>query len=565
MLASGQAVITAVFDADLSGGLPKGTEVYITQDITDLSLLGIGSANNGGGTNGVEFRLPIMAVDSGTYIYLASDSMSFAEFFGFNANFITAAMSINGDDAIELFWDSISIDVFGEIAQDGTGQPWEYTDGWVARRPQTGPDGSTFIFQSWRFSGVDALDMEVTNASAQDPVPLKSYTDTTMTGGPDIIVILQNLLFTPQDITIEIGQTVRWTNVETTEEHNVNGQQSLIPCNPSGFYNGLAAFGPWDYDVTFNLPGVYNYQCDPHVSHGMIGSVTVLDPDAPAYPVYDISLVHTEDASGIADSAGTICKLQGVVHGPNFRPSGLQFTIIDPATKEGINVFKNDEDCYVVTEGDLVALRGEITQFNGLTAIMPSEAIEVISSGNTLIVPNHVTSWLDESMESTLVKVSAISTDSIVSTGTSGWNLYGTGLGAIPYLVRLTADVFNDVSAYETVVYVTGIVGQFDTEEPFTEGYQLQPRSHDDVDLTSGIANLPQSSLRLSPNPAFETIYLDSGVIIQTIRIYNVLGRLIYQSNFDNTAVDISELPAGVYVIVADTFKGSWTSKVIKS
>ncbi len=561
---SGQAVITAIFDADLPGGLPKGTELYINQDIADLSLLGVGSANNGGGTDGVEFTFPAIAVDSGTYVYLASDSASFVEFFGFNADYITSAMAINGDDAIELFWDSLGIDIFGDIAVSGTGQPWEYTDGWAARKPMTGPDGTAFILQNWNFSGVAALDMQVTNATAHNPVPLKSYTDTTTVDGPDVTVILQNLTFTPQDITIELGQTVRWMNVENFEAHNVNGQQTQFPCNPSGFYSGEAALGPWNFDVTFNVSGFYDYQCDPHVSYGMFGSVTVVDPNAPEYPAYDISVVNTEDASGNADSSGTVCELQGVVHGPNFRPIGLQFTIIDVATEAGINVFKNTADCYDVTEGDLISVRGMITQFNGLTEIIPSEPIEVISSGNVLMDPIKVDGALDESMESLLVRVDEISTDSIVSTGTSGWNLFGTGPGG-QYLVRLDADVFIDVSIYDTEIFVTGIVGQFDSEEPFSDGYQLQPRSPSDIDFMSGVTNLPQSAITLSPNPSSETIHLDTDLQVQKIKIYTTTGHIIYKDEFKGPLINISRLSTGVYVIVAETHEGSWTGKLIKS
>ncbi|HLF62917.1 MAG TPA: plastocyanin/azurin family copper-binding protein [Saprospiraceae bacterium] len=563
-LTSGQAVITAIFDADLPGGLPKGTEVYITQDIPDLSLLGIGSANNGGGTNGIEFAFPAIAVDSGTYLYLASDSVSFAEFFGFNADYITVAMAINGDDAIELFWDSISIDVFGEIAVDGTGQPWEYTDGWAARKPMTGPDGSTFILQNWNFSGVGGLDMEITNESAQNPVPLKSYTDTMMMGGPDATVILQNLMFIPQDVSIEAGQTVRWTNVETTEEHNVNGQQSFFQCNPAGFFSGLASVGPWDYDVTFNNPGVYDYQCDPHFSHGMFGTVTVIDPDAPEYPLYDISLVHTEDASGNADSSGTVCEVQGVVHGPNFRPSGLQFTMIDVAAGAGINVFKNSQNCYQVTEGDLISVKGEITQFNGLTEIVPEQQIQVLSFGNPLMTQIDLNgSALSEEFESLLVSAVNLDVDSIVATGVSGWNLYASDF-ATQYLIRLDADVFADVAQYQGTIHVVGIVGQFDTEAPYTEGYQITPRSPQDIQVVVDVKVLSESAIRLSPNPAADKIYLETELIIQKIRLYASEGKLVYDRNYEDPLIDVSQLPVGAYVIVAETHEGRWTSRLIK-
>ena len=84
-------------------------------------------------------------------------------------------MAINGDDAIELFFNGAVIDVFGDINVDGNGQPWEYLDGWAYRVAQTGPDGSTFALGNWTFSGVDALDGETNNGTAATPFPIGTY------------------------------------------------------------------------------------------------------------------------------------------------------------------------------------------------------------------------------------------------------------------------------------------------------------------------------------------------------------------------------------------------------
>ncbi|MEH6538401.1 MAG: HYR domain-containing protein, partial [Psychroserpens sp.] len=172
---SAPLVISGVFDATLSGGLPKGVELYALEAIADLSIYGIGGANNGGGTDGQEFTFPAVAVAAGQFIYVASESSQFTSFFGFAPDYTTGAMLINGDDAIELFKDGSVIDVFGDINVDGTGQPWEYLDGWAYRNSNTGPDGSTFQLSSWSFSGPNALDGETTNAGAAAPFPAGAY------------------------------------------------------------------------------------------------------------------------------------------------------------------------------------------------------------------------------------------------------------------------------------------------------------------------------------------------------------------------------------------------------
>lgn len=169
-------VISAVYDVQLPGGLPKGIELYVINDIADLSAYGVGFANNGGGTDGIEFTFPAVSAVAGTYIYLASEDVLFLEWFGFEPDYVDSDAGINGDDAIELFLDGEVIDVFGDIDVDGTGTPWEYMDGWARRVSNTGPDGAVFTIENWIFSGINVLDDETTNATAAVPVPVGTYT-----------------------------------------------------------------------------------------------------------------------------------------------------------------------------------------------------------------------------------------------------------------------------------------------------------------------------------------------------------------------------------------------------
>lgn len=169
-------VISAVYDGPLSGGTPKGIELYAVGSIADLSVYGIGSANNGGGTDGVEFTFPAVAVAAGTYIYVASEAPQFTAWFGFAPDYTTGSMGVNGDDAIELFNSSVLIDVYGDQNQDGTGENWDYEDGWAYRKNSTGPT-SVFIENDWTFSGTNVLDGELTNATAVNPIPVGTFVD----------------------------------------------------------------------------------------------------------------------------------------------------------------------------------------------------------------------------------------------------------------------------------------------------------------------------------------------------------------------------------------------------
>jgi len=192
-------IITGIIDGPLTGGIPKAVELYAVNNIANLNVYGIGSANNGGGSDGEEFTFPSITIAAGSFIYVASENDGFNNFFGFPVRYVTNAVSINGDDAIELFKDGNVVDVFGDISVDGTGESWEYLDGWVYRKNQTGPDGSNFIEENWTFSGVDALDGETTNESASHPFPIGSYIHSSASTAPAITDIAHD----PAEVTSE--------------------------------------------------------------------------------------------------------------------------------------------------------------------------------------------------------------------------------------------------------------------------------------------------------------------------------------------------------------------------
>ncbi|MEN8040989.1 MAG: lamin tail domain-containing protein, partial [Actinomycetota bacterium] len=288
---TGELVITGVIDGPLSGGIPKAVELYVASDIADLSIYGVGSANNGGGTDGEEFTFPADAATAGDFIYVASESPGFESFFGFAPNYTSSAMSINGDDAVELFENGSVVDVFGDIGTDGTGEPWEHLDGWAYRVDGTGRDGSAFVLANWTFSGPDALDGETTNATAAKPFPIGTYTEVYTPPPPVVVIneIIQNPdavgdsygewfeLFNPTAAPIDIDG---WTIADDDFDSHViaNGGPLEIP---AGGYVVLARDG----DVTLNGGVVADY---------VYGSAWSLSNAADEVVLLDGSLVEVD-------------------------------------------------------------------------------------------------------------------------------------------------------------------------------------------------------------------------------------------------------------------------------
>jgi len=221
-------LISGVVDGPLSGGTPKAIELFVTSDIADLSLCGIGSANNGNGGGAEEFTFPAGPAFAGSFIYVASESAQFTSFFGFAPDFTAGAANVNGDDAFELFCGGVVVDVFGDINVDGSGQAWEYLDGWAYRAANSGPDGTIFQLSSWTFSGPNALDGETTNATAATPFPIGSYTIDGVDFAPRVVAT--NPADGATDVAPDTNLQITFSEVVTV----VNGAWFSIACDASG-------------------------------------------------------------------------------------------------------------------------------------------------------------------------------------------------------------------------------------------------------------------------------------------------------------------------------------------
>lgn len=82
-------------------------------------------------------------------------------------------------------------------------------------------------------------------------------------GDETVDVSIQNFAFNPTSVQISTGDTVRWTNMDSTD-HTVT---------ESTFNSGIIHAGQ-SYEFQFTKPGVYNYMCSIHPS--MKGTVTVV-------------------------------------------------------------------------------------------------------------------------------------------------------------------------------------------------------------------------------------------------------------------------------------------------
>ena len=177
--------LQGVLDLDVPSGGSDGKAIHIvaSEDIADLSVFGIGVANNGGGSDGMEYSLDAVPASIGDDILIARSVEAMSAYFAdcyseFEIIMVAnSSISQNGDDAIELFEGEVVLETFGDLDTDGTGEPWEYMDSWAYK-----VDGE------WTYGGVNCSDDSQTTLSSNCIYPVCD------TGG-DILGCMDEIAF----------------------------------------------------------------------------------------------------------------------------------------------------------------------------------------------------------------------------------------------------------------------------------------------------------------------------------------------------------------------------------
>ena len=252
----------------------------------------------------------------------------------------------------------------------------------------------------------------------------------------------------------------------------------------------------------------------------------ITPPPTPVAPTYPINVVNTTDANGVADSNGVICWIKGVVLGVNMSGSSVSFTMYDNG---GIGVYGSASLGYSVNEGDSIALRGTVGQYNGLTQMSP-DSISLLNTGNVIPTPVVVTS-LGESTESSLVKF-----ENALVTVVSGSNYtLVSGTDTITMRVDSDTDVLDSLSIVmgDSLCSVTGIVGQFDSSNPYLSGYQLFPRTYMDVDTTCGGVTPPPPTPTINTYDIATIRTVDANGELDSLEVYCKINGIVHGVDLD--------------------------------
>lgn len=195
--------------------------------------------------------------------------------------------------------------------------------------------------------------------------------------------------------------------------------------------------------------------------------------------------------------------IKGIITTPNFSDEGYSGYIQD--STGGINVYSGNESS--LKYGYKYLMYGEIEEYNGLTEFVPeSDSVILLSTINNPVKIDtlDLSSGLSEEVEGELVAINeavVIEPPGVPAGG--GYNaVVRNGQTALNLRIESTTGIVDSIDIENLTRWnITGVVGQYDSEEPYTTGYQLLPRFVSDFDSIEMPEEDEEFSVVIDPNP----------------------------------------------------------------
>lgn len=545
-ICSGQdLIVTGIFDGNLSGGSPKAIELFVINDIPDLSTYGFSNSSNGNGVSQVEFQFSGSAT-AGGYLYITRNAEDFSSFFGFDANFVTSSANNNGDDAIAIYnnvtedssgsLQGTQIDGYGDLDVDGTGEVWDYQDGWAYRINGTGPDGTTFTPAHWIISGINENDDDTTQADATNPWPIETYTTD------------------PPECSFELGAITATCNSASTA---VDGVTISIP-----FTGG----GTTMYTVTITTgDGIIEGDDPTTTAEGVLMITSILEDTMITFEITSIACMISQDIITPPclppTEVGNIATLRSGVLGEPYKLTGEAILTFfqnfrnQKFIEDASGAILLDDTAGVITTtydiGDGISeVTGTLQNLNGMLHLLPSvdpgqafttgnavEALEV-TVPELIANPNNYESefvQIKNALIDTTTNIEWINDTAYTLTTPEGTYTFRTSFNNVDYIGTATPTVAQNIS---------GII----TEQE-NGNYVITARSLADFGEFLNVTEQEQPIFSVFPNPAKGLITIATAISGQkTVTIYDSSGRRVINTTTDKY-VDISTLSQGMYFV----------------
>lgn len=359
---------------------------------------------------------------------------------------------------------------------------------------------------------------------------------------------------------------ITWSSTNVTNvklEYSTNSGSTWI--NITG--STPAAAGSYSWTV----PATPSANCVVRVSDALNASINSLSGAftiSILIPEYNISHLHQNDTSGVSLDTGKVVTIKGIVTVANEfdSPSFLQ------DSTGGLAVFGRGAGNFssMISKGDYIKATGKVVNYNGLTEINPVSEFVKLDSG-LVVEPTAVTigdildqTWGSaELLEGKLLRLTGLSLVSQVSTWAGNTNYVITdGIDSMQIRITTGTNLVGRPAPVNALFNLTAVLSQYKTAPPYSSGYQLMPRTIDDIVITTGVEseNISLTDFRLDqnyPNP-FNPSTTISFVLPREsnvqLYVFNSLGEQVaslvegnYGTGRHSVRFDASGLVSGIY------------------
>jgi hypothetical protein len=546
-------IITTILDGDCAGGNPKLLEIYANGTV-DFTLYSLENQTNANITWGNTQDLSSLGTVTDGFVYVTTAGSADGIISDFpalaSASVVESnTMNLNGDDRIRIILtsDSSVIDQYGVSDVDGSGEAWEYKDGYSTRVNGTGPDGG-FVATNWNYN----------NGSLDGLGVCQGGTDTyqTIIGGVGVYSTTgsttPSITITSPSNSAELAAGTTSVNVEWTTDNLMGGETVDITVDGSTT-NGVTS----PFPITTMDGGTYNITVE-LVNGG------VLDSDMISFSVSEAVIQVANIAALRAGTIGTDYQLTNevlITYLTGFRSQKH----IEDATG-GILI---DDDSgvipssYALADG-ITGLVGTLGEFNNTLQFAPLQDPGAASStGNTLPFQTVTLAELTanaENYESELVKVINVDLDNTETNFSNGLEIPMTQ----------GTDMFNFRTAFNEN-YSDGIIPTIPADVTGvildrSGSYFLMARYASDFSVNVlSVDQFNSSEFSLYPNPTNTGVVTISSTNsdAMNVQVFDVLGKQVKNETLTNNRLNVSNLNSGVYILKITQNNATITKKLV--
>lgn len=609
--------LKGVTDFKTTIGSSSGKTIHLVADsnISNLSIYGIGIANNGAGTNGQEYRFPAISVAKGSQILVVRDTAAIASYFDdcwplFNVILLDTSGNINqnGNDAVELFKVGEVVETFGNANVNGTGQLWEYTGSWAFKNSLgtwtygalNCTDSSTNIFKSKciypvcadlkvksiAVRGVNNINSISTNGGTLQmeasilPLNAKDTSVTWTVTNPGVATISNNGLLTAiaNGNSVVIATANDGSGITGTRNISITGQ--IIPAV-------LVS------SINISSQGNATNISQPNATLNFYTNVLPKNAtDTTVIWTVDNSTIATINSNGVLTAqANGVVKVKATANDGSGKSDSLNITITG-------QIFKVSS-IQIGSVGNIVS----ITKPNGTLSlfvnILPKNATDtsVTWSIDNTTIASISSNGLLTALANGIVKVKATANDGSGKSDSLNISITGQVIKVSSVKIRSQGNVLTITEANETLNFFTDVLPKNATDTSVTWSVDqsalatisnnglLTAKANGTVKVKatakdgSGKADsanvvitnqtstkeIDKVKINVYPNPTNNIIYIESEINVSEYKINNLFGVLVESGKLESNKKDLHNLAAGVYFLSVN-INDTWaTFKIIKN